>query len=295
MADPHVAIQGLPLLKWRGLEAPPYTMATFRIAHIQARREYARIDGVGHDNTGRDAIPMTFQLWFINGLDNRNDLFPELWEQWFAALDDGSPDELLHPLLGPIDARVENFGADVDSSKTGGVICQVNFTDTVIDPTAFRIINLPLFTLSEIGAAYAGEVADANLNFPDGSSPLDLLNVLGQIEGFAFSITNSIDGLVNKANGIVSRSIDLIEQAQEHSLYAAIDLLQQIWSLLSDIAERSGSLINQAVGSATTDVATTFSQIARERSNTVEELMQLNVELMSAPLIPAGTPFRFLS
>lgn len=295
MADPHVAIQGLPLLKWRGLDAPPYTQATFRIKHVQAPRPYNRINGVGHDHTGRQAIPMTFQLWFINGLDNRNDLFPELWEQWFAALDDGSPDELLHPLLGPIDARVEEFGADVESSRTGGVICQVSFTDTVVDPTQFRLINLPLFTLGEIGAAYAGEVANTNLNFPDGASPLDLLNVLGQIEGFAFSITNSIDGLINKAKGIITRSIDLIEQAQEHSLYAALDLLQQIWSLLTDIAKRSGSIINQAVANATADVDTTLSQIARERDNTVEELMQLNVELMQSPIVPAGTAFRFLS
>ena len=295
MADPHVAIQGLPLLKWRGLDAPPYTTASFRIRHIQAPREYNRINGSGHDHTGRDAIPMSFQLWFVNGLNNRYDLFPDLWEDWFAALDDGSPGELVHPLLGPIDARVEDFDCSLESKTTAGVICTVNFTDTVLDPTELRVVNLPFFSIGEVAAAFAGEVADTNLNFPDGETPQDLLAVIGQIEGFAFSITNSITGLINKAKGIIERGISLIEQANDHILYGGLQLLQQLWVAVDDIAKNHGVLINQSVGSALSDVDTTLAQLARERDNTVEELMQLNVELLASPVIPAGSTVRFFA
>lgn len=292
---PHIAIRGLPILDWRGLgDAPPYTSASFTITHVQNERAYSRINGSGHDYTGRAAIPMSFQLWFVNGIEGRNDLFPELWEKWFAALDDGSPGELVHPLLGPIDARVLDFSATVEAATTAGVVCTVNFTDTVIDPTKDRRLSRPQFTLSALAAAFAGEVT-STVDFPDGASPLDLLDLLKQLEGAAFAITNSIDGLVNKVKGVADTMIRLLEGANDHIHYATIGILQQIWMAADETAKNHGLLLPREIGSALADVDTTFATLARERDNTVAELMDLNSGLLGSPIIPAGAAIKFFA
>lgn len=292
MAEQHVIIQGLPLLKWRGLDPPPYTRCTFKMTHNQASREYSRINGEGHDFTGTASIPMTFQLWFINGLEGRANLFPELWDKWFDAMADGSPAELIHPLIGPVDARVTDFSADVDSKTTAGVICNVSFIQTVLDPTKERKLLRPSVSIGELAELFAEEVGDLDI-FPDGESQLDLLDAVGQLEGAAFSVTNTIDGAINKVQGLCDKGISLLEGANEHIHYASIGMLEQIWMAADDVAKNHGVLLDRTIADAIADADTSFARLAAERNNTVAELMGLNELLMAEPTIPAGSPIKY--
>ena len=95
---PNNIIAQLPLLSFKGLEAAPYDDVSFGWSHTQVKRLYAYIDGAGHDNTGRDPIGTTANMFFLNSPPE--DAFPDLWNQWRDVLFEGSLGQIVHPGLG---------------------------------------------------------------------------------------------------------------------------------------------------------------------------------------------------
>lgn len=292
---PHNVLLGLPLLQWRGIESPPYDLANFRVKHNQSPRRFPYVDGAGHDHTGRDEIPMSFRLHFINTLapGAAVQLFPDLFEQWQEALLDGSSGDLRHPIRGPLRARVQDFEVDIDAKKSmaGGWIT-VNFTDTLDDPaeqTQFQPLENNITALAE---AADSALEATGIEFPEGVGE-PLADLLQQTEGFLFSSTLTIGGVINQVKGQIQQVVDTLDAVDNAANLAARDVVTQLYGALLDAQDALGAGTSRATSEVTFSFVTTLTAVATEVDNTVEELMGLNTGLLRSPSIPAGTAIKF--
>ena len=121
------AIAGLQEFQWRGLSAP-CSEVTFDFTHTHAPLVYPYVDDEGHDNTGRAAYRIQATLHFLNTVEP--DLYPTRWRDWLPALLDGSPDDLIHPDVGAIRARVLTGSFTVAARERAGIVVRATWTST---------------------------------------------------------------------------------------------------------------------------------------------------------------------
>jgi prophage DNA circulation protein len=288
---PSSILLALPLLKWRGVTWQYYDAAPVSVTHSQAERVFPYVDGAGHDNTGRDPIKMNFRLMFYNTLTPS--AFPSLFEQWRDLLLDGGPGDLVHPILGPMRARVMSFDIVADANQTtAGVSVNVTWTDTVDNPAAATNFSPLQLNATTIAQTADSQLSDAGIDFPEGG-PANLADLFQQVDGLIFSATLSIGGLINQAKGTIAELVDRVEARDDPALWAIRTNLITLYDATLDIQDRLGAAAARQASTSTFPFPTTFGRIARETGNTVGELMTLNQSLLTAPQIPAGTPIKF--
>lgn len=293
MADvsPMSVIQGLPRMRWRGLTAPEYDVASFDWDTGQAKRRYPGIDGAGHASVGRDAFPLTFRLYFLNSLTA--DAFPMLWDEWWPKLRDGEAGEMVHPLLGPVVAKALGGTVNVEARTTAGVIVDVRFEEHLEDPN--EAIELETTQVSVRAAAEAAKAAmDAqDIPWPDGAPATDILDAIDMVESALYSATLTLEGFANQILGEIEGIISLTEALQDHENHPVTDALKTLYVGLYDMAAQGDAAAARATSTATAQHATTIDGIARRHSNTVAEIMTLNSGLLGSPVVDAGTTYRF--
>ena len=290
---PQSILTGLPALTFRNLDSPPYDIAPISVTHSQAERRFPYVDGAGHDHTGRDPIEINTRFYFINTL--QVGAFPDLYEQWFAELMDGRPGEMLHPYLGPINARVMSFNVNADANVTlAGVIVDVTWTDSLVDPAeSFEFSPLQV-SAAELAAAGDQALSDAEIDFPAGG-PANLADIFQQIQGLLFSTSLKVNGLINQAKGIIDSMIGIVDLANDSRLYPARDLLTQTYAATLDFEAKMGPAISRPTATISHSYSTTLSAFAGEVGNTTEEIMGLNLSLLVSPSVPASTPITYFS
>jgi prophage DNA circulation protein len=261
------------------------------VSHSQAERVFPYIDGAGHDNTGRDPIKMNFRLMFYNTLTPG--AFPGEFELWRAALMNGGPGDMVHPILGPIRARVLTFDIVADANRTtAGVLVNVTWTDTVDNPADATSFNPLKLNAVAIAKKVDSQLSDAGIDFPEGG-PSNLADLFQQIDGAIFSATLSINGLVNQAKGTAAALVERVEAKDDPALWAIRTNLITVYDAALDIQDRLGAAAARQADSNVFSFPTTLNRVARETGNTVAELMTLNQSLLSSPQIPPGTKVRF--
>lgn len=287
--NPMSVIQGLPRLKWRGLEAPEYDVASFDFDAGLVDRQYPYIPGTGHDNTGRRGHALTFKLYFLNSITK--DAFPDLWDQWRPFLFDGESGEMVHPLLGPIMARSRRGRVNVEARTTAGIIVDVDFAETIDDPNEPLDEYLTTVSVKAYAEAAQEAMSDADIPFPDGAPVTDFLDAVKQIEGMLVSLTMTVEGFINQVKGTVSTILTGLNPTHENA--PCRSLLTQFWCQLDDLEAAASAESARAVGTATATSTTTLDDLARQHGNTVAEIMTLNSTLLGAPVVGSGTLYRY--
>lgn len=288
---PHNAITTLPLMRFRGVTAPPYTEAPMNGSHTQAQRDYPYIDGAGHDNVRRDPMKFSFQLQFINGLSKTSStrLFPELFIDWQNAfIFNGAEGTLVHPIFGDVLVRPTTWSVELSANRTSGVIMSVEFIETLHDPATLQKIEGADIGIRELAQKADEAIENADINYPTGERTDSLLDLARQIDSFAFSAKLSIQGIQNQAFGIVNGLIDSVNAVQDHTEWATHDALLDFWSALGDLNERALSSVRPTANKIV-DHETTIDAFAETVGNTAGEIITLNTELLGAPTIAAGT------
>ena len=287
---PHSVIYGLPKMTFRGLSAPPYDVAGYDFSHSHGTNTYPYINGASHDWTGLDPKKPSFTLYFLNSLEP--DAFPVLWEKWRKELDDGAPGEMVHPLLGPVNVVVRSGNVALTAKSTAGVVVTVSFETTILDPEEEQTYKSIALNVADAIAAAVSSAAAAEVTLPSEESAVDLTQIGDQLSGFAYGLELMADGLINDAQNIISDIIELPAMA-DHSLYMVKDEFTALWAALQDLGEKVGVQQERGVGQAKVTNKTTLDAFARDRKNTVGEIMALNPESLSNPSVPAGATLRY--
>ena len=288
------AITELPRMTFRGITSPPYDIASFSGSFTLAKRSYPYIDADSYENIGRDSIPMKFRLYFLNSLGE--ELFPELFEKWVAAVvRDGSAATLEHPLLGDIHAVPQSWSVQLAANQTSGIIMDVNFIEWLEDPSsATKIaIDVEFPVLRQAAEAVDQDYSSLNLPWPTGARTDSLLSLVDQIEGSVFSARLTALGAINQAVGFIGNLIDSVDNIATNPTWPVQSNLLTVWNGMKDLADKVGASGEREVAEETFSYDASIDSIAQELQNTVGEIMTLNTSLLGQPLVPRGTPVKY--
>jgi hypothetical protein len=284
-------IQGLPRMKWRGLIAPEYDIASFNWDTGQAKRRYPGIDAAGHASVGRDSFPLTFRLYFLNSLHSK--AFPEHWDEWWPKLRDGESGEMMHPVLGPIVVKAISGTVNVEARTTAGLIVDVRFEEHLEDPAVAVALETVQVTLRDLAESAQAAVEEKEIEWPSEAPVTDLLDAIDMIDGALYSANLTMSGYVNRVLGTVGDLIDTTKALQDHEAYPAVDALTQLYVGLYDLAQEAGVEAARSTAFATAVHTTTLDAIARAHGNTMAEIMTINESLIGSPVVDAGTEYRY--
>lgn len=287
---PHSIIYGLPKMTFRGIEAPPYDVAGFDFSHSHGVRKYPYINGASHDWTGLDQHPLDFTLHFLNTLKPR--AFPEMWEEWKLELFDGSAGEMVHPLLGPRNVVVRSGHVELTARSTAGIVVQVGFETTILDPAEENTFEIAAINVKELVASAVASAKNAKVKLPSEKTAVDLSQIGDQLSGLVYGVGLTAAGLANDAQSIVSSIVEL-RAMTEHSVYMVRDEFIALWAALESFGEKFDVQRERGVSQIQVKNKTTIDAFARDRGNTVGEIMALNPESLASPAVPAGATMRF--
>jgi prophage DNA circulation protein len=226
-------------------------------------------------------------LHFLNTI-KPGDWYPTKWNDFRAALEDGSAGDLDHPDLGSVRARVLTWDVALNAQNRGGVVVEVVWEET-IDNLDERVVFLgPDISPKALAAGADSDMAKLGIAYPTGKPNTSLTDMINQIDGLAFSATLSAQGLINQAMGTVSGLIKTIDRLNDHTTWALHGNLVALWNALRAMAAEVVS-VNRATRVIVTTAETTLDQIARDAGNTVDEIVGLNLSLVSSPSVPKGS------
>lgn len=294
VGTPTNIITGLPGAMWRGLVDPPYDAANVSGGFDLSRGKFPFVNGYSHDNMGATETEFPFRFYFLNSLGE--DLFPGLFREWSqAVILDGTPDKLLHPIFGEFDARVTKWDVELQAQRTAGVIFNVTWVNTILDPDEPQKFEGVPVNLQEVAAQADEDLNNLEIDFPTGETTTSLTDMIGQINGLAFSFKNRIDGIVNKALGLVESIIETVEALETHRKWAAeanLKALHRGMTLLKDASKRQPLRPTKLFF---TPRPMSLDEIAGEVGNSLEDMVALNAALLSAPAVPLGTPVNYFT
>lgn len=307
MAVDNDIIADLPDLTWRGLRAPPYEVVTFEFDNELASRGVPYADAEVHDYTGRHSFPTTCRLFFLNTLGDGR-LFPDLWNQWAVNLD-GEPGDLVHPVLGPMKARVKNAKGEIRATVRAGVIVDVTWVETNLNP-GLKLAGFDLFADPSTIAAQAdtnwsfkGRTYPAQLTAfitalkppaPGTTPTVSLLEAYLALRSLLFAANLAALNLLRKLQGIVAGMVDTVAVLTDPTEWATLDLLTSFWDLLGTQALR----IERATRATARKVVrfdTTLEAFAAEVGNALTDIMGLNLAALRSPIVLRGTTLTYFA
>lgn len=290
---PSNAITALPVLSWRGLDTPPYTMANVSGGHRLAKRAWPYVDGAGHEHTGREPLVMPAKFYFVNTVQRR--LFPELFTEWVdAVVFDPTEDKLEYPLLGKLDARVQTWAVTAEATNTGGVIMDITWVETILDPEAqFEFAGVTA-SLHEAARKADEHMANLSIDFPTGERTTSLTDLVGQINGLVFSTRLTVEGAINQALGFVTKIFETVDAVQDFGKWALMDALGELYAGLKALGEPATKAVRPtAVLVLGQDES--LDAVASTVGNTVGEIITLNPGLLGSPMIEKGTSVSYFA
>jgi hypothetical protein len=294
MATALTAIQDLPLLSFQGLEPAPYDTAGFSWSHRHGRNTFVNVNGATHPWTGLNPFPLPVRMHFINGINNRIDWFPDLWNEWMPVLLNGEPGRLTHPLLGDVDAVVTGGSVTLVARHTAGVIVDVTFENTLKDPEQELTFEPLTLNLESLVSLFIEESENAGIEPPSQESVTDITDAAAIANGFASQVNMAAAGAINSAKGIAGEYIALVRAESNPALQVLEDIAVLIWVQFDEAGKK---IAKNARNTATKVVQgdSSIAAIAAEEGNTEQEIMALNPDLLATPIVSRGTRVRFYS
>lgn len=298
---PSNVVAALPELQWRALSPVPVEEAPYEFAHEQAERRYPYLDGAGHDHTGRHPIKITAKLLFLNTLAPK--LYPAAWQDWRAALLDGSAGDLVHPDLGRLRARVLSGSVRLTAQARAGITVDVVWVETIDDPSkAPSALERTSVSLAEAAANADRACSALGIHYPRIQEPpsTSITGAFKSLMGSFFSAKLSFFGGINQVLGAVRQMSDAVELLAStdgdllnpNHRWVALYNLHLVEEGLLAMLDRA-STPARPVGSLVLEQSTTLDAAVKRTGNTVAELIELNPLALGKPSIPAGAVLRY--
>jgi hypothetical protein len=306
-------IKDLPALTWRGLLAPPYDVLPFKWKNRLPERKYYGVDGDAHDPTGRDSIPMSARLCFVNTVVDQYQglgrLYPDYWEQWRNELMDGQAGDLEHPALGLLRARVDLVSGVLETKVQSGIVVEISWIETNEDPATFTALGNVAADPAQLAsdadtnaAAFNVVVAPGRLpvmfstqyglTFPSGFVQPTLAGIFDAIRTSVFVADLSALSTLGALMGDVAAMVGALQALDTAEAWPAIVSCRSFWMALRTM---QANLAAAARETKTTVISksTTLDVFARLYNNSVAEIMALNAGALTGSYAPRGTALTY--
>lgn len=290
LQNPNYINKILPVLKWKGEEHSHYEYADASWEIRYGRRRFPFVNGTAHRPIGRSEFVLPIRLFFLNSLEKN--MFPDKWETWKPLLTDGEAGPLTHPLLGDVDAVICKVDVQLRAQSTAGVVVECTWEDTVLDPEAAIEIDVLVANMDALATELDVALEAMGIDYPTGQSTSSLKELIGQIQGLLFSARLRALGLLNQALGIIDQLITTVSMVQDHSRYPVVVNLTTLYGSILNRVEKLGAL-ERPTGIVQVANDTTLAAIAKEKGNSLGDIMGLNPGLLSKPVVKKGSSVAF--
>lgn len=289
--------------KWRDVEFP-ITSITTSFEQDIASHKYWGHDGVNQESTGRDALTITVNIPFRNGVapaknEHWDVLYPDGWRAFVKACNDRTTGVFVHPELGEINCKVKTFRTNMLAERRDGVDVEATFVETT-DPSSddSPFANKSPITHAQVGArnldASKDDLVRLVPNLPDykpdfADSMRDIAAVGDTVNMLSKRAAGKIDSIVYRIDAI-GESID---GARTSLAWPAKQSVDQIKSAARDLRQNllsSGRKIVLYVVRARTTLAGLLPLLP---GATFSDLVRLNPTLVRSPIVPVGAVVRY--
>jgi hypothetical protein len=316
----------MPNLRWRSLDVPCRN-ANLDGQHVQARRPYPYLDVVAHEPVRRDSDVITAELLFLNTLEDN--LYPDRFRQYLTALQDKSAGDLVHPARGFLRAVVLKYSIQYDEQTRAGVIVQVTWEEDRADaatppaeadvpPDAKEVAReadvqyalvralyptneeAPLGTdpaVTAIGdaldATYQEAFANVRLQYPTNEvGPQTFEEMYDAIAGDVLTEFIALSGKFAMAAGVVEEVSDAVELIQDPLLWPSTIALREAHRAFVTLSEKFGEG-ERPIGRFVAKRDMPLDEVADATGAKMDDLIQLNPTLLSAPWVPKDATVRY--
>jgi hypothetical protein len=279
-------------------ELPPvaYNDVGYRFSHDYGVSAYPYIDDAVHEHTGRGPIDLTTRLEFNEVI--RPGSFSSDWRLWRRALLSGSIKDMQHPDLGSFPVVVSGGDVQILSSYRAGVVVSVTWRTTLRDPEEALDLDSDRLTLDEAALAADEAMENVELNFPTGFVATSFRELLAQINSAQFLLELEALRVIAQAQGLISEVHSIAESdpvlGAQHARVEAMDALVKLYATTEAVKEKLGA-VTRKTKSLVTNSPISLPAFAAEVGNTLDEVMQLNVGAIAAPIVPEGTFLRYFA
>jgi len=305
---PVNVITELKPLTWRGTSMPCSGIDT-DFEHRLVERQYYKVDGAGHEQTGLEPVSTRATLAIVNTAGDPT-LYPGQWQKFRKLLTDGLPGDLIHPDLGRFYARVKRFSFRLSQESTAGIFCNVEWVQSLK-----TVETVTTFDDSKAGAQAAAKKADEAIDamgfsYPDGMAEQDFFGMVQSVFDQGFAFLSEIDGEINKAVAQIDEMQDSIDRVFSAAYSTALSAAErdpivnavERWVLEDSLLQLRAILLQTASDSkqaARTVLVTTTTRpldaatLALEIGADVGSILELNASAATRPIIPKGTKIKY--
>ncbi len=295
MADELRAIQALPILSWRGLEHQWYDDASAEWSLGQAKRQFPYVNGAHHESTGLSEDTLPVRLYFLNSLETG--LFPDVWNEWLKELRDPEPGDLVHPLLGKVNAVIQSVKVTLNAQSTAGVVADIVWSTDIKDPEEANELQPIKANLTALSVKAGQSSSEAGIFLPDEAPVTDITDGPAMIDGLVASAEADVVGAINGMTSAVAGMVEIAERrmlAGETGVTQAHDDLVALWGAYKDLGEDPPTRDRaRQKGTAVLETDTPLSAFADSVGNTLEDVISLNLFALATPTVPRGTELQF--
>lgn len=293
---------------WRTVPFPLVKFNT-ELSQDQVEHKMPDADGAHVEATGRNNLVISATIPFRNGVTTGPSeawhgrvLYPDLFREFFSACADKTSGPLVHPELGRLTCKCKSMRWDYDPMRRDGVDVDVSWTESRDESD-----NIAGYLAQPSPVAEAATVAQdldllleqyartrTPIELDDGSSFTDLITGLQSIPDTITLTSQRIGGYLSGIAAKLDRLDAAIKRVNDVSIWPIVQGAEHLRHSVNKIAqqpEKTAPLKRLVVYRVRRD--TTVAQLARLLKQRVDELIRINPDLSSDPVVTAGTEVRY--
>lgn len=290
---------------WRGI---PFPLVRLRNSggHDHAHHKFCDKDGFHVEATGRNNLTFSATIPFRNGviaapqeLWNGRTLYPDVFRAFLAACADRTSDDLIHPELGRITAKVVSFDWDYVAERRDGVDFDVTWIETLDDGDELNGIiaqQSPVATAVTVASKLDDLVTTLTPPPPelanDTASFSDMMRSIQAIPDTAALLSRQAGGLLHRVASKVDRLIAALDRLDDVRLWPVRDGAEHMRATVVDMNAKLG-VDNKVILEALVPTPTNLSSLARRLNNKIDDIIRLNPTLVDEPVVRSPTRVRY--
>jgi hypothetical protein len=278
----------LQRFSWRGIEVPltgrQWTLESPSIRHSVQFRDGQLIEGTGTTNlTFRYSIPFREGVGKIGGA--YKELYSKVFTSFFSACADRTEGPLIDPEFGELNAKFERMTGSMSPLQRDGSDVEVEFVHApeIADELPQALISI----VSTVDAA--AQLALILPDIPDPDIGLDILQIIGQIQGQADLFVSRLDGVVAKLEAVEAQLVELADPTE----WRAIKDVRALDGRVRDLAVRAATRPGRELVNFVTSAPQTIAGVAASTGMSPKELLDLNPALARSPTVPPSTTIKY--
>jgi hypothetical protein len=278
----------LERFSWRGIKVPltarQWTLESPSIRHSVQFRDGELIEGTGTTNlTFRYSLPMREGVGKIGGA--YKELYSRVLPAFFAACQDRTEGPLIDPGFGELNAKFERMTGTTSPLQRDGEDIEVEFIHA---PELADELPQALISVASTVEA-AAQLAIILPDLPDPDIGLDILQLIGQIQGQADLFVSRLDGVAAKLEAVEAQLVELADPTE----WKAIKDVRALDSRVRDLAVRAATRPGRELVQLVTGGPQTIAGVAASTGMNPKELLDLNPALARSPTVPPSTTIRY--